>query len=57
MIFLTVNFIYKSIAEDEAETELTEKTNIIVHNDNSMKASGLCETQVNFCSGNNDIFF
>lgn len=37
--------------------ELTEKTNIIVHNDNSMKASGLCETQVNFWLGNNYIFF
>ena len=55
MIWLKVNFIFKSIAEDE--TELTEKTNIIVHDDNSIKASGLCETRVNFCSGNNYIFF
>ena len=57
MICLTVNFIFKSIAEDETETELTEKTNITVHNDNSIKASGLCETRVKFCWGYNDTFF
>ena len=48
MICLTVNFIFKSIAEDETETELTDKTNIIVHNDNSIKARAYVKLESNF---------